>query len=241
MGFIYIIENLVNHRKYVGQSIKNKLNRRVSKTLNSHTRDNQDMLNDVNKYGIDNFHSSIILHCENYMLDYWEKWFILLYNCRKVGYNKDLGGWRGKHNEGRICPICGDTFRNYEPSCDNKFCSDECRNEFYKRTRKRIINKCLQCGKDYEIHECEKKTSKFCSVACKNKYNSKRMKGNTYSVGKLNGANNGRAKKCMCLETGKVYECARYASNELGLTSNGVAQVCNGIQKTAKGFHFVWC
>lgn len=241
MGFIYIIENCINHRKYVGQSTKNKLNRRVSKTLHSHTRDNKDMLNDVNKYGVENFKTSIILYCDNHMLDYWEKWFILLFNCRELGYNKDFGGWRGKHTNGRICPICGNTFRNYKPDCKVKFCSDKCRDEFYKRIRKRITKTCLQCGELYETYEHKKESSKFCSTKCKNKYTSIKMKGNTFSVGKLKGADNGRAKKCRCIETGKIYECARYASTELGCKSNIVAQACNGRQKTVKGFHFVWC
>lgn len=165
MGYIYIIENLINHRKYIGQTIKKKLNRRVSKTLHSHTRDNKEMLLDANKYGVENFRASIILQCENYLLDYWEKWFILVYNCQTFGYNKDFGGRRGKHKDPKICPVCGATFRNTYSK--TKFCSKECFDEFYKRTRKRTKNKCLQCGKLYEIHEYKKKNSHFCCNDCK--------------------------------------------------------------------------
>lgn len=81
----------------------------------------------------------------------------------------------------------------------------------------------------------------FVVTIAKNKYNSKRMKGNSFSVGKVQGGNNGRAKKCKCIETGEVFNCAKDASLNLGFKTNVVASVCRGTQKTAKGFHFVWC
>lgn len=82
MGCIYIIENVINHKKYIGQTTK-KLSKRVSKNLKSHTRDNKKLKYDVDVYGLDAFVVKEVLRCENYKLDYYEKWFILLYNCCK--------------------------------------------------------------------------------------------------------------------------------------------------------------
>ena len=233
MGYIYMIENQINHKKYIGQT-RRKLKARISSQLTSHTRDNKKLREDVKIYGAKSFTVSTIIVCDDYKLDYYEKWFILLYNTIKYGYNHDLGGIRGKHGEPKVCPICKTKFYIKR----GKYCSKECRLKAIPRLR--IIKKCCNCGKEYETHPCKKESSKYCSLKCKNEHQKITMQNNTHSKGKNQGSNNGRAKPCVCIETGQVFSTARLASDWLGCKNNDVASVCSGRQKSARGFHFAW-
>ena len=58
--------------------------------------------------------------------------------------------------------------------------------------------------------------------------------------GKSKGANNSRAKKVMCVETGKIYECQVDAAIDIGLKSTGnIAHALKSRHFLANGFHFV--
>lgn len=94
---IYCIENLINHKKYIGQSIdiysRWKHHRYL---LNRGIHDNKKLQNAWDKYGNDNFLFYIIQENEVLELDDWEKYYINLYDSYKNGYNKDLGGKSNK-------------------------------------------------------------------------------------------------------------------------------------------------
>ncbi len=47
-----------------------------------------------------------------------------------------------------------------------------------------------------------------------------------------------RSKKVRCIETGKIYVSTREAERQTGTAHSGISQVCNGIRKTANGFHW---
>lgn len=97
---IYCIENLVNQKKYIGQSIhilrrwnehKNELNK------NQHI--NQYLQNAWNKYGECNFLFSIIEKCEERDLDNKEIFYIGLFKSfdKDYGYNLNSGGSSGRY------------------------------------------------------------------------------------------------------------------------------------------------
>ena len=92
MNGIYKIENLINHKVYIGQS--KDIEARWEEGLKpGHMRSyNDHLLNSVKKYGIENFSKEIII--ETWDMDYWEKFFIKIYNSTdpKFGYNKTIGG-----------------------------------------------------------------------------------------------------------------------------------------------------
>lgn len=94
---IYCIENLINHKKYIGQSIDIYSRwKQHQSLLNRGVHDNEKLQNAWNKYGNKNFLFYVIQENELLELDDWEKYYINLYDSYKNGYNKDLGGKSNK-------------------------------------------------------------------------------------------------------------------------------------------------
>lgn len=109
---IYCIENLLDHKKYIGQSVN--LKKRLSKHLyelknNRHFNDHLQQA--WNKYGEENFKIFILDYCEKDELDKKEIYYIDLYNTmnRDYGYNKDSGGNKCKTRNEESC----DKMRTY--------------------------------------------------------------------------------------------------------------------------------
>lgn len=91
---IYCIENKMNHKKYIGQSIN--INNRFSahkSELRKGVHDNIHLQYAWNKYGEQSFEFYIIKKVDNIKdLDYYERHYIELFNTYKNGYNRDPGG-----------------------------------------------------------------------------------------------------------------------------------------------------
>ena len=91
---IYKIENLINHKVYIGQS-KN-IERRWTEhrtRVNYARNDNLPLYRAFRKYGIENFSFEVIEQCNVEKLNEKEKKYIQLYNSfAPNGYNATLGG-----------------------------------------------------------------------------------------------------------------------------------------------------
>lgn len=90
---IYCIENLVNGKKYIGQS------KDISQRWRSHLCDlrknkhsNEKLQNAWNKYGEDNFCFKVLELADYDSLDSLEIHYISMFDTYKHGYNKDTGG-----------------------------------------------------------------------------------------------------------------------------------------------------
>jgi len=100
-GHIYLIENLINHKKYVGQSINIK--RRIFEHLkNVKNNENHPLYDAINKYGLNNFTFQIIDFATN--IDELNNKEIILIeqyqsNINKLGYNLEAGGKNSIPNE----------------------------------------------------------------------------------------------------------------------------------------------
>lgn len=96
---IYCIENLVNNKKYIGQSVNIK--RRFSQhksLLNSGKHENEYLQRSWNKYGANSFNFYILQECEEYNLDELERYYINLFNSTNdnYGFNNESGGCSNK-------------------------------------------------------------------------------------------------------------------------------------------------
>lgn len=101
-GYIYLFENKINNKKYVGQTYNIKSRYASHKYYTTHTPKPTDYFHiALNKYGIDNFRFSILFKINsnnivhlNIILDNMEIFFIRKYKTtdRSLGYNLTEGG-----------------------------------------------------------------------------------------------------------------------------------------------------
>ncbi len=100
MGYIYLVTNLINQKKYVGQTlcldIYTRWNYHKNKCKSSLGRC---ILAAYNKYGVKNFDFQIICVCFDEDCDKYEKEYIKKYDAMVPnGYNLREGGNNSKHN-----------------------------------------------------------------------------------------------------------------------------------------------
>lgn len=90
---IYCIENIVNGKKYVGQSTNIRV-RWIShrSSLNCNIHSNKHLQRAWNKYGKQSFKFYVLKECKEDELDITEQYYIKLFDTYKNGYNNDLGG-----------------------------------------------------------------------------------------------------------------------------------------------------
>jgi group I intron endonuclease len=94
MGIIYILENKMNNKHYVGQTIQS-FNRRIS----NHKSSNSYIGKALHKNGVNNFNKLILENVPEEELDYWEQHYIQ--ECNSIfpnGYNFENGGHKHKHH-----------------------------------------------------------------------------------------------------------------------------------------------
>lgn len=98
---IYKIENLQNHKVYIGQSIN------IERRWTTHKHDafdesgiayNYPIYRAIRKYGLDNFSFEVIEECHREELDSKEREYIEKYNSFFNGYNQNFGGQNGNLN-----------------------------------------------------------------------------------------------------------------------------------------------
>ena len=92
---IYKIENLINHKCYIGQSIniQARWNKEKKVAFNKNAKEYEYPISRAfRKYGIENFSFEIIEECNRSKLNEREKYWISFYNSFFSGYNQTLGG-----------------------------------------------------------------------------------------------------------------------------------------------------
>lgn len=115
--FIYKIENLVNNKVYIGQTVHTINFRYKGHLRNAENKKCHPLYNSMNKYGIDNFELMKIEQCisieelnnkEIFWIDYFKS------QDREFGYNLDSGGKNGKHCKETVLKMKKNTIKQFE-------------------------------------------------------------------------------------------------------------------------------
>lgn len=95
---IYCINNIINDKKYVGQTTNIK-RRRLSHygKLSKGYHPNYKLQNDWDKYGGNSFKITVLEYCTAENVDEREMYYISLFNCIDGGYNISIGGSSGNN------------------------------------------------------------------------------------------------------------------------------------------------
>lgn len=92
MGYIYLIENDINNKKYVGLTTQT-IDKRWKQHLNASKYKNYKLYYAMRKYGIEHFHIKEIDKTEDFEeLKELEKYWIKYYDTYDNGYNQTFGG-----------------------------------------------------------------------------------------------------------------------------------------------------
>lgn len=218
---IYCIENLINNKKYIGQSVDIKDRwRRHQNELNNHKHHNNYLQNAWDKYGENSFAFYILELCPNNLLDEKEIYYIKYHNTtdRSKGYNLQSGG----------------------QSCN--FHSNETKKKISASNKKAYLNSNLKQIRSSDALKQwsnpkikEKITGVNNGMYGKHHSETTKQKMSEKKKGKPSPKRN--LTPVLCVELNKIYNCAADAAKELGI-SNTILEVCYGHRHTAGGYHW---
>lgn len=241
---VYEIINQINGKRYIGQSVNIILRwKDHTKDLNKNESRCTLLQRAWNKYGADNFVFNILEECPESDLDYFEKYYISLYDTVNNGYNIENGGNAQKH-------LSEETKKKLSDSHKGKTVSDETRRKmsesqkgdknpmFGKHHTEETKKKISENNKGKTGHPITDAQREICRQANLGKIMSDETKD------KISRANIGRIPynknlhKVYCVELEIVFENATEAGKKLGINSGTIIACCKGTRKTCGGYHW---
>lgn len=204
---VYCIENIINNKKYIGQSININSRWQLHKwELRNNRHSNSHLQNSWNKYGEKNFTFYILEQCNENLLDEKERYYIdtLRTTVDDYGYNLDSGGNSHKHH-------CEETKQKISFSNTGKTNSEETR-------RKISLNrKGKMCGSNHFRYG--KKLPEWHAELLR-MYAKSRSGDSCY-----------QAKKVICLNTGEIFTTILAAAEkykDCGVNAANIMKCCKG-------------
>ena len=206
---IYCIENVINNKKYIGQSIH--IHRRWLEhkwELNNNCHSNDYLQKAWNKYGADNFEFYIVELCDIDELDMKEDCYIALYNTidDSYGYNLQFG--------------CG----------VNRVISESTRYKLSQAGKKKKINRDISGSKNPmfgKSHSDETKEKIRQASIGRKASDETRKKLSERSVGDKNP----RCVPVYCPELDETFWGAKEAELKYGVNRNKISECINGKRK----------
>lgn len=211
---IYCIENLVNHKKYIGQSNDIEHRWKTHKyALNSGCHDNDYLQKSWNKYGCENFRFYIIELCDIEMLDEREVYYIDFYDTlnRDNGYNLTSGG------------------------STNKYYSEEVRNKISQALKGHSVS--LETRIKVSEHHADVSGENHPMYGRRHSEEAKeRMR--QVATGRPSARKN--LNPVLCVELNIMFDNATDAGKKLNLDSSGILKCCRGERKTCGGYKWAF-
>ncbi len=219
---IYCIENLINHKKYIGQStnIADRWRRHIN-ALKLGSHENDYLQKSWAKYGQNKFSFSVLEECGEIQLNDKERYYIEKYDTlnRDHGYNLKSGGQ--DHN-------------SYSDEIKSKM-SEATRKTYSDPNRRRIQSEnALKQWSDLAIKakilgENNGMYGKHHTEEAKRKMSEKKK-------GKINWRRD--RTPVLCMELNKIFQDSTAAGKELSLDGGCILKVCKGTRHTCGGYHW---
>lgn len=213
---IYKIQNLINGKIYIGQSvhIQTRFNQHKNEAKNGNTRP---LYNAIRKYGIENFSFEIIEECSKEMLNEREIYWIKKYDSFHNGYNLTPGG-----NE----PYKVDIDLIYSLWNDGKSLKEIV--EIANVSKTSVYNYLCDYS-NYSVTESNRRGGKLAyETALKNGNIKYRLNPNSTSI----------IQYTLSGEYIRDWSSQNQIERELGIESDLIGRVLNGKQKQAGGFQW---
>lgn len=247
-GVIYKIENLINGKVYIGQTVRD-----VKRRLQCHKiklqkeyHNNAHLQHAWNKYGEENFKSSIVETCTIDNIDDREKYWIKYYKELGMSYNIEDGG-----NYIKIIPL--ETRKKISIKSKEAWANESIRYKIIrnlKRGKDNPSSKSIICINDMNIFDTITEASKYYNVKRKaisqtlsgrnphcNSYDGKlKLEFDYYIEGKKYFPKNhihAQSKKVICVTTGEIFDSISIASKKYCIPTTNISKVCKKQRKTA--------
>jgi group I intron endonuclease len=239
MGYIYLITNTINNKRYIGQTIRDNIHDRWNQHKKKCKRSiGRVLLNAYNKYGVESFTFQIVCICFDEDCNIYEEQYIKKYNTlHPNGYNLKEGGMNFKHHPESIEKMKA-TMKGRE--CSNKHYWTEAKRQEWGNMRRGKNNPAFgKRGGKMPQGQKEKISESMIKIYKNNKriITEKQLEGL-----KIGHANNKRRIGQYDLEGNliKMYDSAVKASLESNICRTTISCVCRGVAsyKTAGGF--IW-
>ena len=227
---IYCYTNIINGKKYIGQT-KRSIQQRSGKEGYYYLTKCPAFGNAIKKYGWENFNVEILkeqLSLEQ--ANYWEQYYINYYHtwiddpmCN--GYNLQKGG------------------NNRQQSTQTKQKISKTKKEKMTQQTKKKISQCQKAlwqNEEYRKKQIQshknlhpsQQTRKKMSIAQKKRFSTQQAKRQKSLSSQ---------KAVRCIQTGKQYSSVQQAALDVGLKTGGdIGRVCNKKRKTAGKYRWEW-
>lgn len=225
---IYSIENKINHKKYIGQSVNIKQRWQSHRNeLNKQKHHNDYLQKSWNKYGEQNFEFKVLERCSKDLLNDKERYYIDLYDTMNedYGYNLKSGGQDTNYVTESVRIKTGKAIKKY-----------------YEEYPEAAIMRSANAYKQWNDPEIKAKiTGKNNGMYGKTHTKEARKKISEAQKGHISKYRN--TVPVFCIELNKLFVDSVTACRELGLNisrSGNIHEVCKGIRnrKTVGGYHW---